>query len=78
MKLDIDFGSALGLGGGMDANTRDLIVQLCTKAGMIMEDASPIALSIGTSSDTEAVIGDLVNALDRASQLLKAARMLVS
>ena len=30
----------------MDDDVADLIRQLCTRAGMIMEDASPIALGI--------------------------------
>jgi hypothetical protein len=33
----------------MDRDAADLIMQLCTKVGMIMEDVSPIALSMGSA-----------------------------
>lgn len=32
----------------MDDETQELIIQLCTRIGMIMEDASVVALTIGS------------------------------
>ena len=37
----------------MDDNTRELIIRLCTQAGMAMEDTSLAALTIGTLPDEE-------------------------
>jgi len=45
-KLHIDLCGVAGLGALMERDTADLIAQLCAKAGMTMEDASLIALSI--------------------------------
>ena len=56
----------------MDNHTRDLIRQLCTRAGMIMEDASPIALASGSEDrlpDLEAAAADIL-ALIRAARAL--------
>lgn len=37
----------------MDDETADLIARLCTRAGMMMEDASPVALTISILDDGE-------------------------
>ncbi len=50
------------LGAVMDDNARDLMDQLCTRIGMIMEDASELALTIGGTNET-----------DRAEQLTQLA-----
>ena len=39
----------------MDEAKRDLIIRLCTRAGMMMEDASPIAIIL--PSDDRALAG---------------------
>lgn len=50
-KLHLDFRGQCGLPGDMDNATShdpdliDLVVQLCTRIGMIMEDTSPVALN---------------------------------
>ncbi len=64
----------------MDRDTHDLIAQLCTRAGMIMEDASPMALSIGSTPTDEwvAQIDELIGEMERAASLLGTARVLFS
>ncbi len=37
----------------MGDDTADLILQLCTQAGMIMEDTSPIALTVRVDHEAE-------------------------
>lgn len=63
----------------MDQATADLIVQLCTRAGMIMEDASAVAVTLDTN-DTEfkAQLEQLVRASSRIGVLLAAAAVLGS
>lgn len=50
-KLAMDFTASLRLRGRMDDNTLELIVQLCTRAAMEMEDASVMALSVAGLHD---------------------------
>ena len=50
-KLTVDFAASLRLRSRMDDDTLELIVQLCTRAGMAMEDASVIALSVAGPRD---------------------------
>lgn len=45
-KLAVDFAASLRLRGRMDDDTLKLIIQLCTRAGIVMENASVIALSV--------------------------------
>lgn len=49
----MDLLTGLGRGLAMDDDTRDLIAQLCARIGMIMEDASAVALSISSMTDNE-------------------------
>ena len=60
----------------MDHETKDLIAQLCTRAGMIMEDASAEALTIAlqSESDLAAKLDTLIEAIATSSSLLTAAR----
>lgn len=63
----------------MDQDTDDLVVQLCTRAGIIMEDASPSAISIG-STPVEVwcvTIDQLITDVERSVVFLDAARRLV-
>lgn len=62
----------------MDDDTRDLITQLCTRAGMTMEDTSVIALTIGTLPDDEllAALEKLSNASMTIGALVEAAHRL--
>lgn len=74
-KLVSDFVGGVGLGRDMDADTRDLFVQLCTRVAMIMEDIAPCALTIasGEIEDLSRALQGLSADLDNAGQLLSAA-----
>ena len=63
----------------MDEHTDDLIPQLCTRIGMIMEDASVTALPIVGKSPTDrlAVIEELEGAAKRIDALVAAVRALL-
>ena len=62
----------------MNNDKRELINQLCTQAGMIMEDYSAVALSIGSLGDRELKdrIDEILRAATRTKQLLDAVRAL--
>lgn len=62
----------------MDRDTHDLIIQLCTRAGMIMEDASAVTLTVGSipQVDLGKQLDNLSEAIERCSSLLKSARSL--
>lgn len=59
----------------MDDNAADLVIQLCTRVGMLMEDASPDAITIaGKDQDgRRAAIQSLNFALGEMRALLDAA-----
>lgn len=78
-KLLIDFPGERGRGARMDDDDHDLIAQLCTRIGMIMEDASPTALSIGAMDQARrrAAIAELSAAAAKISSLLAAAQTLL-
>ena len=63
----------------MEDDTRDLIVQLCTRVGMIMEDASVVALTIGglASEDRQTALEEIRKAAERISALVEAARLML-
>ena len=52
-KLAVDFVAEQALRGYMDEDKRDLILQLATQAGMLMEDASVVALTMVSLGDAE-------------------------
>ena len=62
----------------MDKDTDDLIAQLCTRVGMIMEDSSVAALTVGGLAPEKRndVIAALEAAADRINALVCAARAL--
>lgn len=80
IKLSLDFMAWSGRGVPMDENIDDLIVQLCTRIGMIMEDASVTALIVGgmLPSDRLNVIEELEGAAKRIDALVAAARALLA
>ena len=63
----------------LDEDVAVLIRQLCTRAGMIMEDASVIALTAETTNVASArkVTAQLRAAADRIGELAKAAESLL-
>ncbi|KUO54642.1 MAG: hypothetical protein APF78_05620 [Sphingomonadales bacterium BRH_c3] len=55
-KLHMDFACQLGLRPAMDDDTAELTARLCTRIGMIMEDAGIIALTIGSQSEVDRLV----------------------
>lgn len=74
----MDLCAAPSLGRSVDEVNRDLIVRLCTEAGMRMEDASVIAPTIGGHGDLEVhqMLDRLVATADQIASLLTAAKAL--
>jgi hypothetical protein len=52
-KLDMDLSPAPRLGLDMDESNADLVIRLCTRIGMIMEDTCVTALTIRSADATE-------------------------
>ena len=63
----------------MDDDTTDLIERLCTRVGMIMEDASVIALTVSGNEPgyLRVAIDELEGAARRTNALIAAARALL-
>ena len=63
----------------MEDDTHDLTVRLCTKVGIIMEDTSVVALTIGelASEDRQAALDEIRKAAERISTLVEAARLML-
>lgn len=53
-------------------NPSHVLTEICAQIGMLMEDASPIALTVGTLSDAEQVIAirDIDDAITRMRTLV--------
>ena len=79
-KLDLDFRGASLRGGHMDADDADLKVQLCARAGMIMEEmcADAVTLRGKTLTERRDVIAQLQAAVRRIRALVDAAGALSS
>ena len=79
-KLGLDFLAWYERGVSMDDDTDDLIAQLCTRIGMIMEDASVTALTVSgkNPSDRPAAIDDLEGAARRINALAAVVRALLA
>ncbi len=77
-KLGLDFLAWPGRGVSMDDHTDDLIAQLCTRIGVIMEDVSVTALTVGGKSpdNRKAAIDELDGAAKRIDALVSAAKAL--
>jgi hypothetical protein len=60
----------------MDDDTAELTTRLCTRIGMIMEDVSVIALTIGAASEVDRAdaLAQLDEAARRISDLVRTAR----
>ena len=74
----MDFSARRRLREAMRPDTMELIAQLCTQVGMLMEDASPVAVTIGHSNPEEMRkrLGDLAGAAEKISRLISAAQAL--
>jgi hypothetical protein len=70
---------AMGDSNDIDPETRDLVVRLLTRAGMVMEDASAEAI-LSASADTplDRIIPQLADAAAAINSLISAAAALVS
>ena len=79
-KLGMDLGPLSRRGGAMDGETQDLVIQLCTRIGMIMEDTSVLALNVKgmDSARRRAALRKIEQAADRIHALVAAAKALKS
>lgn len=77
-KLVVDFPGRSRLRGGMDEDKRDLINQLATRAGMLMEDASVAAITLRERPQADLIrtIQNLEAQVRTMASLLEAARTL--
>jgi hypothetical protein len=64
----------------MDIDTHRLVIELCTRVGMIFEDASPHALEVSALSRDDLVsrVVELAQATSCATALLAGANALMS
>ena len=62
----------------MEPDTIELIAQLCTQVGMLMEDSSPVAVTIdhNTPEEMRKRLDDLTRAAEKISRLIRAAQAL--
>lgn len=73
-KLHMDFTAEPGRGVVMDDDIADLVAQLGTQIGMIMEDTCVVAISIGAMDDAarRSAIAEICEAALRISALCAA------
>ena len=65
--------------GELDADTIDLINQLCTRVGMLMEDGAPIALHrSGSAPELKSRLWELQESVTSMTSLISAARALAN
>ncbi len=80
-KLDLDYRAECALGQAMHTSeNRERLNQLSTEVGMLMEDASVIALTIGAVAETDlaTVLEQLGRRVSKMHQLLQEAGTRVS
>lgn len=63
----------------MDEDKFDLVRQLCTRAGMIMEDGSTIAILVGgkTPDELRVIVAELDIMMNQVGALITAAKALI-
>ena len=78
-KLRLDFAPLSRRGRTMDDDTRELIDLLCTRAGMVMEDASVTALTVAGMDQEEhkIALAELGVAANRINAIVEAATSLL-
>jgi hypothetical protein len=63
----------------LDADTIDLINQLCTRVGMLMEDAAPLALHrFGSRPELKSGLSQLLDSVTSMASLIAAASALAN
>lgn len=79
-KLRLDFTRIEARQWGMDDHTKDLIARLSTRIGMIMEDASVVALTGARGSAAEVVssVTRIEQASEQIAGLVQATRVLLT
>lgn len=79
-KLRLDLPGDLGRRRDMDEDDEELLVRLCTRIGVIMEDASYVALTIrGThGAERKAAIAQIATATEMLTALIGAVLALAS
>lgn len=79
-KLGLDFFDGMARGRAMDEDLDDLIAQLCTQLGIIMEDASVVAIGVTRfrGEERRAAIIELEAAAAKIGVLSKALNALSS
>lgn len=79
-KLDMDFFAQPSLGASMDDDINDLILQLCTRAGMLMEDGTDIALTMRAKDPRlrRTNLKSLRQTIDKMGKLIDAAIAITS
>ena len=67
-------------GNGMDADTHNLVIELSTRAGMMMEDACAQAISVRAVAPDQLAkhVSALCVAAENSMQLLRSALLLVN
>ena len=77
-KMAVDLLGKPSLVHGMDEDTAELVSHLCTRIGIIMEDASVVALTLGSSDAEQRADGlqQLERSASQISRLLQAALVL--
>lgn len=76
--LVVDLPDGSRLRGGMEKNKKNLVNQLATRAGMLMEDYSVVAITLTGRPEVDMIstIQDLEAQLRKMASLLEAARTL--
>jgi hypothetical protein len=59
-------------------NTNELVTRLTTAAGIIMEDACPVAITVHSPDRIATTLDELEQATSDANSLIKAARILAA
>lgn len=79
-KLRVDFKAQARRGRAMDDDTRELIAQLFTRVGMIIEDVGPVALLAGTGdrAELDEAVAAIEQAAEKITSLASAVRALLA
>lgn len=75
----MDLPANIALGAPMHETKRDLVIQLATQAGMLLEDVSAPLILLPSQNDDQlfTILKQSANQLERANNLIKAAQALL-